>query len=163
MKASCGFPYKGCKCFEQMGNDFWFLPVDRCLYEENSVPTTERAFYFGCIGGAGHYLHTAGGNRTLYDLPLGIPWTLGNMDGGLLKNGKVPDKETGQVHWTCGGRDSLWFAFFWWDNSVDRRGASNSGFYVEGFARGEAEKAFKFACEAFPAVVSRQRCALTLK
>ena len=34
MKASCGFPYKGCKCLERMGNDFWFLPADRCLYED---------------------------------------------------------------------------------------------------------------------------------
>jgi hypothetical protein len=43
-KTSCKFPYEGCKCFERMGNDFWFLPADRCLYEEskndNSNPTS---------------------------------------------------------------------------------------------------------------------------
>lgn len=39
MKASCSFPYEGCKCFERMGNDFWFLPAGRCLYEEKgSMP-----------------------------------------------------------------------------------------------------------------------------
>ena len=85
------------------------------------------------------------------------------MDGLLLKNGNVPDIDNGDVHWTCGGRDNHWFAFFWWDNSVDHRGASNSGFYVDGFSSGEAEQAFKFACETFPKVVARQRHPLTLK
>jgi hypothetical protein len=41
MKASCSFPYEGCKCFERMGNDFWFLPADRCLYEEKSPSTRQ--------------------------------------------------------------------------------------------------------------------------
>lgn len=125
-----------------------------------------RAFYFGCIGQTGHYLHSPeNGDRRLYDLPPGIPWDIGLMDGGLLKNGKVPDVYNGDVHWTCGGRDksAVWFAFIWWDNSVDGRGASNSGFYVEGFALGEAEQAFKFACEAWPAVVTRQRQPLVLR
>lgn len=34
-----------------------------------------RAFYFGCLGGLGHFLRNAeDGQRTLYDLPPGIPW-----------------------------------------------------------------------------------------
>jgi hypothetical protein len=48
MRASCGFPYDGCKCFERMGNDFWFLPADRCLYEEDKMaltPTQLREIY----------------------------------------------------------------------------------------------------------------------
>ena len=47
MKASCGFPYDGCKCFERMGNDFWFLPADRCLFEEDKMltPTQIREIY----------------------------------------------------------------------------------------------------------------------
>ena len=123
-----------------------------------------RAFYFGCKDTLGHYLHNAeNGGRTLYDLPPGIPWNLGHMDSGLLKNGKVLDKEDGRVFWTCGGRDNYWFAFFWWDNSVDRRGGSNSGFYVDGFASGEAKKAFQFACDAFPKIVARQRSPLALQ
>jgi hypothetical protein len=24
-----------------MGNDFWFLPADRCLYEEKSIPARQ--------------------------------------------------------------------------------------------------------------------------
>lgn len=47
MRTSCGFPYDGCKCFERMGNDFWFLPADRCLYEEDKMltPTQIREIY----------------------------------------------------------------------------------------------------------------------
>jgi hypothetical protein len=26
-----------CKCHEKMGNDFWFLPLDRCLYEKKEI------------------------------------------------------------------------------------------------------------------------------
>ncbi len=123
----------------------------------------KRAFYFGCIDHAGHYLHKVDGPRTLYDMPPGMPWNLGHMDTGLLKNGNVPDHADGKVYWTCGGRDALWFAFFWWDNSVDRRGGSNSGFYVSGFASGQAQDAFNYACEAWPAVVKRQQHQLALR
>lgn len=125
--------------------------------------TEERqAFYFGCIGRLGHFLHDPD-SRTHYDLPQTLPWTAGHLDSGLLRNRNAADKEDGRVFWTCGGRAVLWFAFVWWDNSVDHRGGSNSGFYVRGFAAGEAEQAFKFACDAFPAVVARQRCPLTLQ
>ena len=125
--------------------------------------TAPQAFYFGCRRRIGHYLHSVSGECSTYELPLDIPWTIWDMDGLLLKNGKHPDIYDGNVFWTCGGKSDLWFAFLWWDNSIDRRGASNSGFYVQGFAFGDHEKAFKFACEAFPDVVSRQRCQLTLQ
>lgn len=85
------------------------------------------------------------------------------MDGGLLNNGKILDNETGFVYWTHGGAVEFWHAFFWWDNSVDHRGMSNSGFYVDGFKPGEQHQAFKFACDAFPSVVSRQRHQLVLQ
>lgn len=124
---------------------------------------TQRALYFGCLGRLGHFLHGEDGRPLYSKLPPTIPWGMAHMDNGLLKNGKVPDREDGRVFWTLGGRAVLWFAFFWWDNSVDRRGGSNSGFYVEGFASGEAERAFKFACDKFPAVVARQRCPLALQ
>ncbi|ODM71693.1 hypothetical protein [Bradyrhizobium elkanii] len=94
------------------------------------------------------------------------------MDGGLLKNGRHPDVPDGRVWWTCGGREDLVYAFFWWDRSVDRRGACNSGFYVRGFqperlapetAKVNAGLAFDYACEIFPSVVSRQRYPLVLQ
>jgi len=82
----------------------------------------------------------------------------------------VPDDPDGRVHWACGGKP-LWFAFFWWDRSGDRRGNSNSGFYVLGFEPDElnfesaneaARLAFAFACEQWPDVVQRQNFPLVL-
>lgn len=121
------------------------------------------ALYFGCWDRPGHYLHRPGGATVWVarDVP-GFPWTEGLMDGGLLKNGGLPDVYDGKVFSTCGGR-SFWWAFFWWDNSADRRGASNSGFYVRGFGLDEQAEAFAYACEQFPHVVARQHQPLVLQ
>jgi hypothetical protein len=124
----------------------------------------KRALYFGCWDRTGHYLHDPRGRviwRPRDDLP-DLPWTACLMDSGLLKNGKRPDSYDGKVYWTCGGR-AFWYAFYWWDRSVDRRGASNSGFYVRGFGWPEAEAAFAYACAEFPAVVARQEHPLVLQ
>lgn len=130
----------------------------------------KRALYFGCRDVPGHYLHE--GRRTMWDPPADCPWRVGLMDGGLLNNGKHRDVYDGKVWWTCGGRAALWYAFVWWDNSVDRRGACNSGFYVLGFepetltpetARENARLAFDYACGVYPWVVSRQRQPLLLQ
>lgn len=122
------------------------------------------ALYFGCWDRVGHYLHKPGGS-TLWspqrEVP-GFPWTEAHIDAGLLKNGKHADRYDGKVFWTCGGR-SFWYAFFWWDNSVDSRGASNSGFYVRGFGWPDAQAAFDYACGEFPGVVSRQKHPLILQ
>lgn len=62
----------------------------------------KRALYFGCRGAgeAGHYLQE--GRKNLYDsVPTGCPWNIGNMDNGLLKNGRHPDRDDGRVFWTC--------------------------------------------------------------
>jgi hypothetical protein len=125
----------------------------------------KRALYFGCLREIGHYLHdeltkrSTGSPREHYP---DFPWKIGHLDGRLLKNGKVPDKPDGRVWWTCGGRPVLWFAFYWWDRSVDHRGASNSGFYVRGFEIGQVQEAFDYACKAWPQVVERQPHPLTL-
>lgn len=124
------------------------------------------ALYFGCWNDLGHFLQRKGGrDRHLESKQLApdIPWNIGHMDSGLLKNGKHPDIYDGKVFWTCGGRTDLWFAFFWWDNSVDKRGNSNSGFYVRGFEFQEIQEAFNYACLEFPEVVSRQRQPLVLQ
>lgn len=123
----------------------------------------KRALYFG-YGSGGHFLR--GGPRDTidpqHDIP-GFPWTIDLLNGGLLRNRKVRDDPDGRVHWTCGGSSTFWFAFFWWDRSGDRRGASNSGFYVSGFptptretADAVAAEAFAFACAQWPEVVARQ-------
>lgn len=127
------------------------------------IAPEKRAFYFGCWDRAGRYLHDING-RTVWesDFPAGFPWNIGHLDTGLLKNGKHEDVPDGRVWWTCGGTP-LWLAFFWWDRSVDRRGACNSGFYVQGFNYTEPQAALDYAGTVFPAVISRQRHALKLQ
>lgn len=132
----------------------------------------KRALYFGCRNKnePGHYLQE--GYKTMYDPPAEIAFWSNVMDGTLLQNGRHPDVIDGRVWWTCGGQPDLWYAFFWWDRSGDSRSNSNSGFYVGGFApevltpetaTANAELAFRYACEAYPYVVSRQRFPLVLQ
>ena len=85
------------------------------------------------------------------------------MDTGLLKNGKRPDMIDGKVFWTCGGAKAFWYAFYWWDRSIDSRHGSNSGFYVLGFGWPETSAAFAYACSQFPHIVARQKAALELQ
>jgi len=127
------------------------------------IAPQKRVLYFGCRGPRepGHYLQE--GRRTLYDPPLECPWTLDLMDGGLLKNGRRPDIEDGKVFWTCGGANSFWYAFYWWDNSGDRRPGSNSGLYVEGFGWPAPVAAFEYGVAQYPEVVARQRFPLVLQ
>lgn len=121
------------------------------------------ALYFGCWERAGHFWHDPRG-RQRDDLPTDFPGVWRNLaDGGLLRNGKRDDIYTGRVYWTCGGASAFWYAFYWWDNSVDRRGGCNSGFYVRGFGWPEQQTAFDYACSVFPRVVSRQKFPLVLQ
>lgn len=92
----------------------------------------------------------------------GFPWGEALLDGGLLNNGHHKDVYDGRVFWTCGG-DPLWLAFFWWDNSGDKRGNSNSGFYVKGFGYTELQSAFDYASSIFPDVVARQKYPLVIQ
>jgi hypothetical protein len=126
---------------------------------------TERvALYFGRLDVPGHYLYESEWRKTVYtwrDLT-SFPWGIDLLDTGLLRNRKVPDRPDGRVHWTCGGHQHLWHAFFWWDRSGDERSNSNSGFYVRGFCIDEVRGAFEYACEQWPDVVERQRFQLVL-
>jgi hypothetical protein len=120
------------------------------------------ALYFGCWNQPGHFLHDIHG-RTVYDGYDDMPWGEGLMDSGLLKNGKILDIPDGRVFWTVGGAKAFWYAFYWWDRSIDTRGACNSGFYVRGFGWPEIKNAFDYACAQFPRVVARQRHPLVLQ
>lgn len=118
------------------------------------------ALYFGCAGpSSGHAIHDGDSS---YIQSAGAPWTIEQMDTGLLKNMEVFDRTDGRVHWTCGGKDVFWYAFVWWDRSADSRGNSNSGFYVRGFEHRQAREAFEYACETWPKVVNRQAHPLVL-
>lgn len=122
------------------------------------------ALYFGCWDQPGHYLHMPRGSwvGSTERRALLLPWTDSLMDGGLLKNGKRSDITDGRVFWTCGGV-AFWYAFYWWDRSGDKRGASNSGFYVRGYGWPEPQLAFDYACSQFPHIVRRQRFPLVLQ
>lgn len=123
------------------------------------------ALHFGYQRGSGHFLQRADGT-TIYQphhaYP-SLPWSVGNMDTGLLKNGRHADVPDGRVFWTCGGRLEFWLAFFWWDRSGDSRGNSNSGFYVRGFEVADRQAALDFAGLAFPHVIARQAFPLVLQ
>lgn len=123
----------------------------------------KKALYFGCWDRAGHYLYDDGGFsvRRERDFP-SFPWDEALMDTGLLKNGKRADVCDGRVFWTCGGARAFWYAFYWWDRSIDERHGSNSGFYVRGFGWPETQAAFDYACAQFPRVVARQKFRLIL-
>jgi hypothetical protein len=125
-----------------------------------AVAEARRALYFGCRSGPGHYLQE--GDRTIWNPPPELPWTLRNIDSGLLKNGKHQDVYDGKLFWTGGG-DPFWLAFVWWDNSVDGRNGSNSGFYVLGFDHEQRAAALEYACAAYPQVTGRQRQPLVLQ
>lgn len=96
------------------------------------------ALYFGCWDRPGHHLRSTQGMliTSTERKDLQIHWSDALMDGGLLQNGNRNDIPDGKVFWTCGGL-TFWYAFYWWDRSGDRRGASNSGFYVRGFGHGK--------------------------
>lgn len=87
-------------------------------------------------------------------------WRVSDQDliAQALATADAPD---GHVHWVAGGTP-LWLGFFWWDRSGDKRGASNSGFYVQGFSHHELQAALDYACEQWPGVVKRQVYPLTL-
>jgi hypothetical protein len=129
---------------------------------ENGKLLGKEALYFGCWEGPGHYLHNTKGHYSI-STPVGFPWDIGLVDSGLLKNRKVPDIPTGKVYWTCGGDKTFWYAFYWWDRSIDKRGNCNSGFYVRGFGWPESDIAFAYACEQYPQIIKRQIHRLVLQ
>lgn len=131
---------------------------------DEGIKLGKMALYFGCWEQAGHYLHDVHGtNIWRKNKPADLPWGDELMDTGLLKNGKIPDVPDGRVYWTCGGDKAFWYAFYWWDRSVDTRGACNSGFYVRGFGWPDAQAAFDYACSQFLFVVKRQKHPLVLQ
>lgn len=97
-------------------------------------------FYFGCIDGPGHFFHGQGGTtkvRALEDHLTALFDGLDSLDGKLCWNSPRRDhhrydrrgETEGQAFVTHRGG---WTALAFWDRSVDRRGASNSAFFVQG-------------------------------
>lgn len=103
-----------------------------------------KAFYFGCNGQPGHYLHDENMRSCrMTDTPWG-----NQIDTGLL------DKKSAQVqgHGVVAKKDG-WTALSFWDRSGDGRSGSNSAFIVD------SDKTFDeiiaIAAEKFPRVLAR--------
>lgn len=126
-----------------------------------------RSYYTGTLGGHGHYFWQNAHASHLYareimhTVPDFIECWAKMWDGGLLKNGRRPDRYDGKVF--AVPAKGPWIAFVWWDNSIDERPGSNSGFYVFGFDWEDRDKALAFAMGQWPEVVARQRQPLQLE
>jgi hypothetical protein len=122
---------------------------------------TREAFYFGARRCIVHQLHQENtrGPVNARDVA-GLPWTVYDLDAGLLESWGQKECNDGRVHWTYADG---WFAFCWWDRTGDTRAESNSGLYVKGFSEGERIQAFQYVCDKFPDIISRQGKNLTLQ
>lgn len=89
-------------------------------------------YYFGCWDDTGHYLFDKNGNtvRTNVEHLSPLPLVLtprGGLDGGFAPQGKLKHRESiALIHQVHG-----WAVLAFWDNSVDRRPASNSAFLAK--------------------------------
>lgn len=131
--------------------------------------TDKLALYFGCFNDIGHYLHTLDGRRHLDTEKAcpGLPWSGIELDGGLLRSRHHPDVYDGRLEVATAHdlsvsapADSCWHGFFWWDRSVDTRGASCSAIVVRGFAARDFAEAFAYARTVWPKVFARQTVTL---
>lgn len=86
-----------------------------------------RVFYYGAVGGPGHYLHndklTVIHDRPSFDFPVD-PFVL---DGRLLP--KTKGQQEGMCELWTNGR---WTILTFWDRSEDSRMGSSSSFVIEG-------------------------------
>lgn len=118
-------------------------------------------FYFGCIGGPGHFFNAPKRRRAdAYELEREVSAALGRggLDGQLCWNSPRSDRDRynrrdeteGRAFRTCHGG---YTAVAFWDRSVDRRGACNSAFIV----RGELtfEQVIRAARQAWPKIWAR--------
>lgn len=119
-----------------------------------SVP----AYYFGAIGGAGHYLFGPDGAPFyVRAAKTDLPWTEEQIDCKL-----IPHLKTCREYCGCSsgpqGRAALthkdgWTALGFCDRSVDRRGGSNSNFLMRGTY--EFAEALERAKQLFPSIFKR--------
>jgi hypothetical protein len=109
-------------------------------------------YYFGCLGGAGHFAWEANGKvsrrnqmRDIIERTDGLFPPLGLEDEGII----------------CRHIVHGFTVIAWWDRSVDARGASNSAFWVQG--EHTTEEALEIARQRFPGVFDRLPYDLSLK
>ena len=94
-------------------------------------------FYFGCVGGPGHFFHGPGGTTKLRATEEVVTALFKGIDGKLCWNSPRADRDRYDYRDETEGRAFIthsggWTALAFWDRSVDRRGACNSAFFVQG-------------------------------
>lgn len=112
----------------------------------------KKLFYFGCIGGAGHYLWESNSSK-LYDPRVirtdGVNWSLLGHIGGVYTRPGLPEG----VYNECIIPPLRVLA--WHDYSVDKRGNSNSA--LIGYGYSSADEMLDDAAKKFPSVMNRQK------
>ena len=109
---------------------------------ERGIREMPKMFYFGPWDRPGHYLLNERGSSVWREERV-IPWTLGQLDGGLqphfascVKTASRPDRlcscPSGREGPALLHHKAGWTALAFWDRSVDRRGACCSVYMAEG-------------------------------
>lgn len=112
-------------------------------------------FYFGCVFGAGHYLHTP----ELRTTPRAGPFTSTTLDTPFCpgmtpdSSGRTPDEQPEGVARLTHAEG--WTVLSFWDRSIDNRRGSHSTYAIEG-THVYAE-AVRLARAAFPRVWARYK------
>lgn len=100
-----------------------------------------KMYYFGPWDSPGHYIVDECG-YSIYGDKLGtLPWTPGQLDGGLQPHFADCAKKRGYHYCNCPSGEegpallhhkNGWTALAFWDRSADKRGACNSVYMAEG-------------------------------
>jgi len=110
-----------------------------------ALKTAPRAYFFGCIGTAGHYMFSP--TRQVWSHS--SPW--GAYDIDTREPPAPPGEQTegpARLHHKDG-----WTMLSTWDRSVDKRHGSHANFIFEGVLNFDA--ALARAEETFPSIVAR--------
>lgn len=118
------------------------------------------AYYFGCWGQPGHYIHGPGGRSVNRQARESLPWNESDCDGNLQPGSEVNDRERSwrrdgpQVQGPCRiHHREGWTAMAFWDRTGDRRSNSCSVVVVRGHLLfGDMLAAFR---EHFPEIHTR--------
>lgn len=106
-----------------------------------------KAYYFGCVREAGHYLWEVGLREShLSKVEQLIPW------GYKIDSNDIVPAHWSQGEWHLHHKDG-WTALGIADNTVDRRPGSRSVFIFNEIV--DKEKAWELASQLFPSLVTR--------
>lgn len=107
-----------------------------------------RVFYYGAVGGPGHYLHDDKLRVIHHPRGLDFPVDPFILDGRLLpQTGEQPEGMS--ELWT----NEKWSILTFWDRSEDSRPGSNSSFVIEG--RHDFRSTVAIAKHHFPVLFER--------